>query len=213
MEGKRADDDQRAVRRRTPSGAAVMQPAKTHAIERAMLREWVRTGYAALTIEAVAKQAGVGKAAIYRRWPSKLALVSDVLTRYGGELIVVPDTGDLHNDIVLMLRQIRRLLRHPLIRRILPDLHAEVLRNPELDRALRQPLQATRKSKGTEVFLKAIQRGELPPEVDIDLATDMLGSIMYWRMIVMRKAADAAYLDTLAAAIMKASGYTVPITA
>lgn len=204
MRDKRSDNRQRQTKPRIPSGAAVLQTAKTHAIEHAMLKVWVRTGYSALTMEAVAQQAGVGKAAIYRRWPSKLAMVSSILTRYGNEWIAVPDSGDLRQDLILMLRQIRRLLRHPLIRRILPDLHAEIPRNPELDLAIRHPLQNARRSKGREVFLQAVHRGELPADVEVDLATDMLGSMMYWRMIVAQKPADEAYINSLADKIIKA---------
>ncbi|NBJ11191.1 TetR/AcrR family transcriptional regulator [Microvirga arsenatis] len=182
---------------RKPSGAAVMQESVTRAIEAALFREWARTGYAALSVEAVAKRAGVGKAAIYRRWPSKLALVSDVLTRVGSDLAVAPDTGDLRSDIELLLRQLRRVLRHPLVARILPDLHAEMPRTPELAKAIRSRLQSYRRSRAEEVLRRAVSRGELSNEVDLDLATDLLGSMIYWRMIVTRLPADRAYLDRL----------------
>ncbi|GAA3156686.1 helix-turn-helix domain-containing protein [Nonomuraea salmonea] len=57
--------------RRTPTGAAVLQPQVTEAITEAVLDELAENGYARLSMEAVAKRAGVGKSALYRRWASK----------------------------------------------------------------------------------------------------------------------------------------------
>ncbi|RYZ59046.1 MAG: TetR/AcrR family transcriptional regulator, partial [Proteobacteria bacterium] len=69
---KRSDQDSTAPARRAPSGAAVMQPAVTDALTRELFGEWAERGYAAISLERVALRAGVGKAALYRRWPSKL---------------------------------------------------------------------------------------------------------------------------------------------
>jgi AcrR family transcriptional regulator len=196
MERKRSDAKREPAVRK-PSGAAVMQESVTRAIEAALFQEWARTGYAALSVEAVAKRAGVGKAAIYRRWPSKLALVSDVLTRVGSNLAVMPDTGNLRTDVAILLRQLRRILRHPLVARILPDLHAEMPRTPELAKAVRSRLQVYRRAQAEAVLRRAMQRGELPANIDLELATDLLGSMIYWRMIITRHPADRAYLNRL----------------
>lgn len=206
MRRKRSNESNAIEARRAPSGAAIIQLAKTQAIERAMFEEWAVTGYAALSMEAIAKRAGVGKAALYRRWPSKLAMVSDVITRIGTELIEAPDSGDLRHDIGLLLLQLRRLLRHRLIGRILPDLHAEMPRNPDLAAAVRATLQAARRDEGKEVFRRATARGELPADVDLDLAADLLGSMIYWRIIVRREPADAFYIRTLTDLILRALG-------
>lgn len=203
---KRAEGGHALEGRRAPSGAAVIQLAKTQAIERALFEEWAVTGYAALSMEAIAKRAGVGKAALYRRWPSKLAMVSHVMTRIGTELIKAPDSGDLRQDIGLLLLQLRRLLRHRLIGRILPDLHAEMPRNPDLAAAVRSTLQAARRDEGKEVFRRAIARGELSADLDLDLAADLLGSMIYWRIVVTREPADASYIRSLTELILRALG-------
>ena len=87
---KRSDEKSDPREKRLPSGAAVIQIAKTEAIERAMFEEWAAFGYAALSMEAIAKRAGVGKAALCRHWPSKLAMVSDVVSGVGVVLAVAP---------------------------------------------------------------------------------------------------------------------------
>ncbi len=191
--------------RRALGGAALMQPSVTDALTRALFEEWARVGYGALSLEAVAKRAGVGKAALYRRWPSKLAMVSDRLEGVGVELTEVPDTGSLLGDVRGFLRSVRRLLRHPLVRRILPDLHAEMNRSPELAKAVRGRLQTERRERGALLFERAMRRGEIAPGLDVDLANDVVG-LIYWRMIVTGERADAAYVEQLARFIVAALG-------
>ncbi len=183
---------------RVASGAALKQPAVTDALTRALFEEWARAGYGALSLEAVAKRAGVGKAALYRRWPSKLAMVRERLEQIGVDLAEVPDTGSLLGDVRLLLKSVRRLLRHPLVRRILPDLHAEMGRNPELAEAVRGQLQIGRREKSATMFQRAIARGEIAANTDIDLANDAAGGLIYWRMIVIGGRVDNAYLERLA---------------
>ena len=77
----------------TSSRNTPVRPAVTAAITRATFREWARVGYASLAMEAVARRAGVGKAALYRRWPSKEALVADLMRQVGTPLGEVPDHG------------------------------------------------------------------------------------------------------------------------
>lgn len=200
MERNRSDEKKQSKNHSTtrpPSGAAVLQASVTHAIEAALFQEWAKRGYAALSMEAIAKRARVGKAAIYRRWSSKLMLVSDVLTRVGRDVTICPDTGDLHNDIRLLLLQLRRLLRHPLVARILPDLHAEMPRTPELAHAVRTQLQTYRRDKAETVLRCAIRRKELSENLDLDLAIDMLGSMIYWRLIITRQRSNKAYMEEL----------------
>ncbi|MCM5555734.1 TetR/AcrR family transcriptional regulator [Pleomorphomonas sp. NRK KF1] len=208
MERNRSDE-KKDKRRRTPSGAAIMQERVTRAIERAVFREWAATGYAALSMEAVARRAGVGKAALYRRWPSKLAMVSDVITRVDLLLASKVEGRTLRDDVAALLRQVRRMLRNPLVARILPDLHAEMPRNLDLAAAIRSNVQVNRRARAEEILERAIMRGELPVDIDKDLAIDMLGALLYWRMIVIHQPADDAYLDRLTDFVLRALGVSI----
>ena len=187
-------------------GAAAFRPEVTAALVAALREEWARVGYAALSLEAVARRAGVGKAALYRRWPSKLAMVSETFAApalFAGSL---PDRGSLEADLGVALRQLRRLLRHPAIRRILPDLHAEMPRSPELARLVRERVQAPCRAWLGELMRRAIIRRELRPGRDPDAAADLAADLMvaplYWRLVVTRAPADDATLDALAATVM-----------
>lgn len=192
---KRKRSDQKVSRQ--PSGAALQQPGVTSALTRALFVEWARHGYGALGLEAVARRAGVGKAALYRRWPSKLAMVIDRLEQADLAIAEVPDTGTLRGDLRHLLGSLHRLLRRPLIRRILPDLHAEMLRSPELAAAIRGRLQVTRRARAALLVDRAVARGELAVRADEEFFSDAAGGLLYWRLIITDGLAGDAYLDEL----------------
>lgn len=202
MERNRLDVLERGMNvkaRRAVAGAALLQDDVTEAITAAFFREWARVGYAALSIEAVAKRAGVGKAAVYRRWPSKLAMASELLLKSGINVARAPDTGSLEGDVRAFLEDAYKLLRRPLVRRILPDLHAEMRRSAPLAKAIRANLQAERRAMGEALVRRAIARGELSASIDIDLALDLPGALLYWRLIVTGMDTPPRYLDDLLA--------------
>jgi AcrR family transcriptional regulator len=184
---------------RRAAGAAVLQSSVTTSITRALFRELAKSGYSALSIEAVAKRAGVGKAAIYRRWPSKLEMVSSLLTEVGVELAEMPDTGSLRGDVSAFLERTQAILRRPLVTRILPDLHAEMRRTPELASAVRSQVQRERRARGQTMLRRAMDRGELSPDMDVELALDLLAAPLYWRAIVTGQPAPPDYLERLTA--------------
>src|SRR5690349_6228007 len=137
----------RARTPRVPAGAAVLQQTVTDAIRRATLAELARVGYARMSIEAIARRAGVGKAAIYRRWPTKSALVVTVISAVAADDVEMPDTGTLRGDLRALLTANARLLRRRMTQRILADLMAETRREPQLEAALRSSVQERRRAK------------------------------------------------------------------
>lgn len=168
---------------RKPSGAAVIRTDLTDALFRALFEEWAQTGYAAISLERVAARAGAGKAAIYRRWPAKREFASAAIERAAPGLGGFGDHGSLEADILGYLTMARRVLRHPLVRRILPDLHAERMRSGDLAPLLDRVASARRDS-GQAMLDRAIARGELRPGIDREFAFDLIPSPLYWRMIV-----------------------------
>ncbi|MEM7633201.1 MAG: TetR/AcrR family transcriptional regulator [Pseudomonadota bacterium] len=190
--------DENPVTKRAPSGAAVMRKSVTDALSRAFFEEWAQTGYGALRLDAVAKRAGVGKAALYRRWSSKHEMAIQLIKTVGLDLTPIPDSGTLIEDLRLILLSLRRTLRHRLIRRILPDLHAEMARSSALSAEIRTTLQYERRERGKVIVDRAIARGELPKNTDRDLANDALASILYWRIIVTGGRVSPAEINKIA---------------
>lgn len=187
-----------------------MQPRVTDALTRALFVEWARSGYAALSLEAVAKRAGVGKAALYRRWPSKLAMVTERLETVGINITAAPDTGSLEGDLRAALLSLRDLLRHRMVRQILADLHAEMTRNSQLAAKVRGRLQQERRSRGTAILEKAIARGEIAASMDGELFNDVGAAALYWRLVITGGAADDGYVEALVQMMLHGSKRLTP---
>jgi len=128
-------------------------------------------GFSALTVEGVASRAGVGKATIYRRWPSKLPLVVEAF----GQLPAFEDvdTGAVAGDLKAMLsRYLHEFISSPLAT-VYPSLAAERAHNPELGQVL-DPVLRNRRRPLEAALRRAVTRGEIPKHVDLDLAADLV---------------------------------------
>jgi AcrR family transcriptional regulator len=182
----------------------VLREDLTDAIREAVLEELATHGYGRMSIEGVARRAGVGKTTIYRRWDSKLRMVIDVVSAVAVQGMAPPDTGSLHGDLRAMLGATSLALRHPLALQIIPDLLAEAARSPELATTLENALRDTQLAISAAVLRKAIDRCELPADTDVQLALDLAIGPLYWRLAVVRTPLPKGYLDDLAARITAA---------
>ncbi|MET8578740.1 TetR/AcrR family transcriptional regulator [Streptomyces sp. NPDC005012] len=177
----------RSARRRAPAGAAVLRPDVTEAIRAAVLEELAAVGYARTSIEGIARRAGVGKTAVYRRWRGKLHLVLDIVSALAVEGLPAPDTGSLETDLRLLYEFTSRALRHPVASQIIPDLQAEAARNPEIDEALRKAVRSGQESVALRIVAAAVERGELRRGLDEDIALDLITGPLYWRTVILRQ--------------------------
>jgi AcrR family transcriptional regulator len=173
-------------RRRTPAGAAVLREDVTEAIRAAVFEELATVGYARMSIEGIARRAGVGKTAVYRRWRSKLHLVLDVVSAIAVMGLPTPDTGSLEGDLRLLYEVTSRALRHPVASQIIPDLQAEAARNPDIAEAMQKALRDGQEGVASTILAAAEKRGEIRPGVDRDLALDLISGPLYWRSVVIR---------------------------
>jgi hypothetical protein len=97
-------------------------------------------------------------------------------------------------------------LTHPRFSRILPDLIAETARNPALGDVVKTMIGAPRRERAIVVFQRAIERGELLPDTDLELALDLIAAPVYWRLTVRAAEAEPGYLDKLTDTIVRALG-------
>ncbi len=190
--------------KRTPAGAAVMQPQVTAAIRAAAFAELAEVGYGKLSMEAVARRAGVSKPTLYRRWPSKQQLVLALVTETANTAAETPDTGSVRGDLRVFLEITAAGLSHPLAARIVPDLLAEAVRTPELAEALQSGLAEQRRERVAELLRRGVDRGELPADLNIALALDFTIAPLFWRQMVGGDATDPDYLDELTEMILSA---------
>jgi AcrR family transcriptional regulator len=139
-------------------------------------------GYRALTIEAVAARAGVGKTTIYRRWPSKLELVVEAVAEMRPPL-PTEDTGSLQGDFLAFQRgQISRVAAGPMPR-IAPRLLAESVSDRELHEAVQRELIDPIRTAIGEVLQRGVDRGELRADLDVELATDVVHGTVVYRIL------------------------------
>src|SRR6476659_10132936 len=200
-----AEGPQVRPRRRAPAGAAVLREDVTEAIRAAVFEELAAVGYARTSIEGVARRAGVGKTAVYRRWRSKLHLVLDLVSAIAVQGLPAPDTGTLEGDLRLLYELTSRALRHPVASQIIPDLQAEAARNPEIADAMQKALREGQEGVASGIVAAAEQRGEVRSGIDPDLALDLISGPLYWRSVVIRSPKlPKGYLGSLAQAITAA---------
>jgi len=173
-------------RRRAPAGAAVLRQDVTEAIRSAVFEELAAVGYARMSIEGIARRAGVGKTAVYRRWRSKLHLVLDLVSAIAVQGLPAPDTGTLEGDLRLLYEVTARALRHPVASQIIPDLQAEAARNPDIAEAMRKALREGQEGVASGIVAAAERRGEVRMGIDDEMALDLISGPLYWRSVVIR---------------------------
>ncbi len=141
-------------------------------------------GLAAMTIEEVAARAGVGKATIYRRWPSKGLLALDAFVASFQAQQPLPDTGTLRGDLLDALHAwVRAVTRTPM-GRMLADLIAEAQHDPELRAAWRDRVMEPLRSQHRIMLDRAIARGEIAPSVDREVVLDLFFGAAQHRLLL-----------------------------
>ncbi|MFJ9153454.1 TetR/AcrR family transcriptional regulator [Streptomyces sp. NPDC102270] len=189
-----------------------LQTAVTTAITAAAFDELAEAGWPGLSMDAVARRAGVGKAALYRRWPSKetmlTELIGDVVAR---NLPDVPDSGELRRDMRAFLELTAQQISDPRVTRIGLDLLAESTRNPSLAEQLRGAVAGPRRETAATILRRGVDRGELPQEIDVTLATDLMISPLLLRMILTDAPVDDEILDRMAAMIIAGAAATASL--
>jgi AcrR family transcriptional regulator len=142
------------------------------------------TGLTGLSVESVAARAGVGKATIYRRWPSKEALVASALARCSEENPVVETSGSLRDQLVAFVEQIRCKSPETHSGRIMPRMLSHASRSPELFRIYFDQVIRPRRARVRGVLEDAVLTGELRDDIDLDLAVTMISAPMLYLNLV-----------------------------
>lgn len=132
----------------------------TAAIFQAVRGELEENGYAAVTMETIAKRAGTGKAALYRRWPSRTELIIDTVQATMPGMAGLPDTGSLRGDILALLDAFASELRGAL-GDALRGLRAEAILDPSLSRQISDYTGDFASSRLRQLVGRAAARGEL----------------------------------------------------
>ncbi|KDN88190.1 TetR/AcrR family transcriptional regulator [Kitasatospora cheerisanensis] len=185
----------------SPRGAA-----RTEAIMRATLELGAEIGYAKLSIEAIAARAGAGKHTVYRRWPSKGALLMDSLLHLHRSSLDYPDTGDIVADLRTQIHAAVDLLGNPPFGPLYRALIGEAQHDPALAEALNERFIAPQTEMTLARLRTARDQGLLSPSLDLDLAMAVLSGPLYFRFLITREPLTHEYVDRLLQSLFDGMG-------
>ncbi|MGY1771523.1 TetR/AcrR family transcriptional regulator [Blastococcus sp. SYSU D00813] len=179
---------------RTSRGGRPRDPSRDGVIREAILRLLGDVGYGALTMDAVAAEAGVGKATIYRRWRTKQDLVVDTVSVMNQSLASPVDTGSLEGDVRAIVHRLVDVINGPVgtaIRSLLPAMQHQ----PALTEAFAHgPLQAWRDSYA-RMWAQAEARGELLPGVNRSVLAESTTALLVQRWLLTNEPVTHEYAD------------------
>jgi AcrR family transcriptional regulator len=180
------------------------------AILAAAIELLLEQGLHAMSMDAVAERAGVSKATIYRWWPSKELLALDALATEWQ--VTAPDatrdTGSLRGDLLARLRPWLRQLRDKPYGRVVAGLVATAQADAEFAELYLERFVRPRRDAMRPVLLRAVERGEIPATVDLEVALDLIYGPIYHRMLHGHAPLDERFarnvVDTIIAGIAPA---------
>lgn len=158
---------------------------KVHqAILQAALELVQEVGFSNLTIEGIATQAGTSKLTIYRRWPTKAAIVMEAFLDQASSKLPLPfpDTGSVVDEFRRQMRACVKLLTSP-YGKLLSTLLGGIQIDGQLAEAFRLRWLEPRRREAKEVLRRGIDRGELPPGIDQEALIDALYGPLYFRLL------------------------------
>jgi AcrR family transcriptional regulator len=147
-------------------------------------------GVESLRVDDVAERAGVGKATIYRRYRSKDELVTAAVAALVGE-IAIPDTGSTEADLLALMRDAVKIYGRAPTAQAMQALIGAMNRDPALALATREGFLAARRGALRTVIERGIDRGDLRTDLDVELALDVLGGPLFYRLLVTGGPIDA----------------------
>ncbi len=163
----------------------------------------VEHGFTRLRLEHVAARAGVGKGTIYRRWASKEALTLEVVLELAAPHLDIADVGDTRAELRAAthnpLDAIIATPWGPVIRAML----SQIAGNPAIGDPFRATVVAHRRAEIARVIERGIARGDLRPDADASIATELLVGPVYFRL-AFGGTLDADFADRIGDAVLAA---------
>jgi len=156
--------------------------ASHQAILKAALELLSKVGFEAMSIEAIATRAGVGKTTIYRRYSSKDELVADAIESIREE-VLIPDTGNLWGDIDALIENAAQITLTPLGRRAVAMIISSASSNPGFAQIYWEKYLQPRRQSFAIVIERAKGRNEIPTDLDSGLVFDAMSGIMLYASI------------------------------
>jgi AcrR family transcriptional regulator len=186
---------------RPSRGGRPRDPSRDGVIRAAILRLLADVGYGALTMDAVASEAGVGKATIYRRWRTKQDLVVDTISDLNRAEANTPDTGSVEGDLRSMMHQMVGIISGPTGAATL-SLLSTIPHQPALAAAFRNGPLAVWRHAFEQIWAHAEQRDEVRPGLTGSVVAESTSALMVQRWLLTGEPVDEAYADEVLATVV-----------
>ncbi len=154
-------------------------------------------GLRAMTTEQIAARSGASKATIYKWWPNKYAVAVEAFLSEMFAESADPDTGSAREDFRIALRGLLHFYASP-TGRVFAQLVGEAQLDPLVQAELRDHLVQSRRQLGRAMWERGVARGELRPDVDPDIAIDLIFGPGLYRLVTGHAPLDAAAADAIA---------------
>lgn len=172
------------------------------AIIQAALEMLDELGLQAVSMDGVAARAGVSKATIYRRWGSREDLLIDAVASLVAT-VEVPESDDIRADLVTLLVRLRTFMSEMKGGSVFPWLIGEVAAGTEVGRHYAEAVILPRRAMIAQVISRAIQNGSLRPDLDVQLAVDMIsGPALLRKMMAPVRGIDEGWEEKLVDALL-----------
>jgi AcrR family transcriptional regulator len=171
-----------------------------------------RSGFSDFKIEEVADHAEVGKATVYRWWPNKGALIADAFASSTTRKLRFPDTGSVYADMSQQMRQLIKVFRSRR-GRIVSAILAAGQTDKDVIEAFRERFLLPRRREAYRTLRKAIARGELCKDSDLDLLLDSLYGPIYMRFLIQHDRLTPEFVEHLCALVLGGASPTSRNTA
>ena len=192
MSGARVTGPEASQRRR----GRPRDPATDEHIVEAAADLMLSRGFDKMTVDDVATRAGVGKATVYRRWPSKEDLAVAAMDRVYGMDVPEPDTGSIEGDLRQSYGDVLAAVNTTAGRDLLRASITESLRDERIA-GLYRDASERRERQARRTFERAIARGELRPDADLDVLAQWLSGLLAFRVITHRSLPTEGDVDGL----------------
>ena len=197
---------------RPSRGGRPRDPSRDGVIRAAILRLLGDVGYSALTMDAVASEAGVGKATIYRRWRTKEELVVDTVAELNAVEAVPVDTGSIEGDLRAVMHAMVALVNSP-AGSATQALLSSMQHQPALAQAFREGPLAVWNDAFDQMWMRGERRGEIGPGLPRSLVAEAIGAPIVQRWLVNGEPVDDAFadavVDQVALPLLRANGAKV----
>ena len=155
-----------------------------------------------ITIEEIARKAGVGKATIYKWWPSKAYVALDAFLRKMNRMVPTPDTGSAESDLKEQLHYLIAFYTSP-TGRIMGQFLAEAQSDSEFAALFRERFLQPRREIAGVIFDRGLKRGEIDGTLDRELVLDLIYGPVIYRLLIIQTPFEQERAEAMVSALFR----------